>query len=179
MTFYLLGPSGAGKTTLGKLLAEKGVIKFLDSDDVLGDRYDQWEAVEKELELWDSHTEALPLVVAVGAGTQNLDGHTPGQPLKQWLADDRREGVIAILCDPEETLKRRSGHHPSLQSVHGMEFAEARVELYELASESIKTTGRNKPESADELLTALGTIDSRWKPHFHRHLSASDQSIEQ
>ena len=179
MTFYLLGPSGAGKTTLGKLLADKGVIEFRDSDEVLGDRYGHWEAVEKELELWDSHSEALPLVVAVGAGTQNLDGHTAGQPLKQWLADDRREGVIAILCDPEETLNRRSGHHPSLQSVNGMEFNEARVELYELASESIKTTGRTKTESTEELLSLLGNFDSRWKPHFHRHLSASDQAIEQ
>lgn len=154
MTFYLVGPSGAGKSTLGHFLATEGVIEFVDSDRVLGDGTGQWERVLLTLDEWEARDEVLPLVVAIGAGTQDIDRNVKNRPLRTWLAD-RSDRVVAIMCTPEETLARRSRFHASLESVQDVEFAAERVRVYEVANESINTSGLDGSEAAVQLMRAL------------------------
>lgn len=157
LTFYLVGPSGAGKSTLGDLLANEGIVQFIDSDDVLVGvtGVQPWEAVLPCLLEWEACDADQPLLVAIGAGTQDIDRTNPSRPVWEWMTE-RRERVIAIRCTPDETLSRRSAHHISLQSVHNVEFDDARLQIYEVAKRSVDTSALTELEAALELVRALG-----------------------
>ena len=152
MVFYLVGPSGAGKSTLGQLLADHGHVRFADSDEeFIGNAEGQpWPTVLPQLMKWESDKEDPPLLVALGAGTQDIDRTEPNSPVLEWLAD-HCERVIAVMCTPAETLSRRMAHHDSLQSVSNIEFDEARKQIYQLAAHRIVTSDLTESQAAVEL----------------------------
>lgn len=126
----------------------------MDSDAELKGAAGRWESVLERLNTWEAQNDGLPLLVAIGAGTQDIDRNDPQRPLWNWLSG-RREKVLAIMCSPEETWDRRAQFHDTLASVLATEFDASRVRLYEIARESIVTSALTELEAAEELNRAL------------------------
>lgn|GEM_PF-5127434 len=126
----------------------------MDSDVELKGVEGRWESVLQFLNSWDSDNDTIPLLVAIGAGTQDIDRNDSRRPLWNWLCS-RREHVLAIMCSPEETLSRRSKFHDTLDSVNNTEFESSRVLLYEAACNSIVTSKVTDLGATEALKRAL------------------------
>jgi hypothetical protein len=129
--------------------------------------------VLRGLDEWEARDEVLPLVVAIGAGTQDIDRNDENRPLRKWLAG-RSERVIAIMCTPEETQNRRSRFHASLESVDAVEFASDRERIYEVAIESINTSGLTESEGAEQLMRVMD-LETEVQPCDKSHSQKSVQ----
>ncbi len=162
MTFYLVGPSGAGKTTLASALETQGLVRFVDSDVELKGVEGSWESVLELLNSYESMNDTIPLLLAIGAGTQDIDRNDPQRPLRNWLRT-RSEHVLAIMCSPNETFRRRAEFHDTLESVLRTEFAPARLDLYKIAGQSVSTSGHTESDSIGELARALN-IEAESRP---------------
>jgi len=120
-SIFLIGPMGAGKSTVGKFLAEKLRFEFVDSDHVIEERTgttiptifdiegekgfrDREETVIDELTQWPE------TVVATGGGVVERE------PNRQHL---RSRGFVVYLKSPVENLIARTRHdrnRPLLQN---------------------------------------------------------------
>ncbi len=118
---FLIGPMGAGKTTVGKLLAKRLILGFADSDSEIQHQAGMdipqifataGEAAFRnhEARVIDQLTQVDQQVLAIGGGgilgTQN----------RQHLTD--RGMVIYLQCSPKQQYQRtrRSQHRPLLQT---------------------------------------------------------------
>jgi len=120
-SIFLIGPMGAGKSTVGKFLAEKLHFEFVDSDHVIEERTgttiptifdiegesgfrDREEAVVDEL------TQLHDTVLATGGGVVERESN------RQHL---RSRGFVVYLKSPVENLIARTKHdrnRPLLQN---------------------------------------------------------------
>lgn len=158
LTFYLVGPSGAGKTTVAKELESRGAVRLVDTDcewkDSEGGEEGElrtWASVDvvlPALEEWDAAEQEPPFLVVIGAGTQCIDCCGTGRPIYDWLAI-RRERVIAILCSPESIAKRRPHHN--LTSARCREFAPEREAIYQLPGLVIDSDLHSAAQIADKI----------------------------
>lgn len=162
---FLIGPMGAGKTTVGKRLAEVRGMDFADSDHEIERRtgVDIAYIFEKEGEAGFRKREAQviaeltqrsKLVLATGGGAV-LD---PGN--RQHLSS---RGFVVYLCAALQQQLRRTGHtshRPLLQDGDPQEILERlfsiRDPLYrEVADLVIDTQGRNARILAQEIESQL------------------------
>lgn len=167
---FLIGPMGAGKTTVGKRLAKLKGMRFLDSDHEIEERtgVDIGFIFEKEgeagfrrreREVIAELTQETGMVLATGGGAV-LD------------ADNRRDlsarGFVVYLCTPvsqQAERTRYSKHRPLLQVDNPRERLEElmaeRDPLYrETADMIINTEGLQAPnlvQLIDERLATLST----------------------
>jgi shikimate kinase len=158
----LIGPPAAGKTTVGRLLAERLGVPFVDSDDLVVERagkpvseifVDDGEEAFRRLEA-DAVAEALTrdAVVALGGGAvlaedtrKLLAGHpvvllfatVPTSAARVGLNRDRP----LLLGNPRQQLRT---------------LLEARLPLYrEVAVAEVGTDDRSPDEVADAVLAVL------------------------
>ncbi|MCQ2464434.1 MAG: shikimate kinase [Oscillospiraceae bacterium] len=165
MTLYLCGFMGCGKSTVGKLLAEKSGLKFTDLDDYIeekeqmsipeifaqkGEGYfrEREAAAVKELSAENS-------VVACGGGTIINDNSAR-------IA--RENGTVFFLDIPFETCYSRikdDTHRPLVvnntkEQLHGI-FSQ-RHDIY-LKNSTLSVNADNTPEAVcDEIMNAVKNI---------------------
>ena len=165
MTLYLCGFMGCGKSTVGKLLAEKSGLKFTDLDDYIeekeqmsipeifaqkGEGYfrEREAAAVKELSAENS-------VVACGGGTIINDNSAR-------IA--RENGTVFFLDIPFETCYSRikdDAHRPLVvnntkEQLHGI-FSQ-RHDIY-LKNSTLSVNADNTPEAVcDEIMNAVKNI---------------------
>jgi shikimate kinase len=163
---FLIGPMGAGKTTVGRRLAELRGMDFADSDHEVEERtgVDIAYIFEKEGEagfrrrekqVIDELTAGHNLVLATGGGAV-LDAEN--------RAHLSSRGVVVYLhATVDHQLKRtgHSDHRPLLQKGDRRQVLEdllaARDPLYrEVADLVVETDGRNARALADEIEQRLG-----------------------
>lgn len=163
-TAVIIGPPGAGKSTIGTLLAERLGVDFIDIDIVVEDRagkpvgdifLDEGEGAFRRLEraaVADALREASG-VVALGGGSV-LDERT--------RTDLASHSVVYLQVDFADAVKR-VGLNQARPLLAGNPRArlkallEERLPIYEgLATATINTTGYHPEEIVDEILTALG-----------------------
>jgi len=159
----LVGLMGTGKTTVGRVLAERLGRKLVDSDAVVEARTGRTvreifradgEAAYRQLEtaaLLDALAEPEPLVIAAAGGVVlspvNRAALVEGDALVVWLR-----------ADPDVTLERavRGEHRPLLdRDPEGTlrRMATDREPFYrEVADVDVDTTGRAPQEIADEIV---------------------------
>ncbi|MBN1439895.1 MAG: 3-dehydroquinate synthase [Anaerolineales bacterium] len=109
MNFYIYGPPGCGKTTVGMLLAERMGWHFLDTDKIIEHeagmpiteiflQKGEAEFRSREKELLKKLSKSTRTVVALGGGTlvdpENRDQVEQDGP------------VVCLMCEPEVILKR-------------------------------------------------------------------------
>jgi shikimate kinase len=159
----LVGPPGAGKSTIGRLVAERLGLPFRDTDDdvaavagkPISDIFvDDGEAAFRALERTavDAALAAHSGVLAVGGGAV-LDSHTRADLsarhvvwLDVGLADaSKRVGLArerpVLALNPRATLSR---------------LLEERRPLYaEVATLTVQTDGREPADIADDVVAAL------------------------
>lgn len=159
---FLIGPMGAGKTTVGRRLAEARGLTFIDSDAEIEDRtgVDIPLIFEKEGESGFRKRERLVIgdltqrnniVLATGGGAI-LDPDN-----RQWLS--ARGFVVYLYASVDQQLHRtsRTDNRPLLQNVPDRRAVlealfEQRDPLYrEIADLTVRTDGRNARLLAREI----------------------------
>ena len=112
--FFLYGPPGSGKTTMGKLLAARLDLPFIDLDmriaEKAGKPIPAIFAGEGEPAFRARETEALRQVVSEGRGVVALGGGALLAPVNRALAEDT--GRVLCLDATLETLEARVAQAP-------------------------------------------------------------------
>ena len=183
----LTGFMGCGKSTIGRILAEKRGQEFLDTDRYIeqkqGRSISDMFATQGEEVFRDMETEALreliqkqePMVIALGGGLP-IGGNLYGdEPVRQraLLRGERNRELLAELgyvfylkITPEEVYRRLKGDttRPLLQTedpytrITGL--LQQRDMWYEkCADEIITVAGKNKWLIADEIIRKLSRIE--------------------
>ena len=155
----LTGFSGSGKTTVGRAVAEKLRLPFLDLDEVVADRAEMpvEQIFERLGEAGFRSLESAALadaarlsgcVVATGGGAV-----TDRERFPRLAAGSL---VVVLHCDSAETERRLAGSHPRPLLGPGQgriaSLMEARGPAYAAAGPVVATTGRAAVEVAAELV---------------------------
>jgi shikimate kinase len=162
---FLIGPMGAGKTTIGKQLAQALGMTFGDSDQEIQRRtgvdiptifeYEGEEGFrQREQQVIDELTQIDNQVLATGGGAVLRAEN------RQHLS--ARGIVIFLDCSPQQQYERtyRDRNRPLLQTedpLHRLTtLMEAREPLYrETADYTVSTEGRSATAVANEILALL------------------------
>lgn len=161
----LVGAPGAGKTTVGKALAARLGVEFLDTDDLVVTRagksisdifLDDGEEAFRRLE-----TEALASALASSEGVLSLGGGVvmreenrallAGQPVV-WLEVTLADAVARVGLGNSRPLL--------MGNVRGrlLELLTERTPVYAaVASIRVSTTQRSVPTVVDDIMKALGS----------------------
>lgn len=163
----LLGFMGTGKTAVGKILAQKLSLKFVDLDNLIeqemgmsvsdiffnfGEPY--FREREKEMVRRISHKKNL--VIATGGGVV-LDDEN--------IENLRRHGILITLMASVEEIYRRisqTKNRPLLDVPYPektiKEMLELRQPRYELADFTVNTSGRSVEDVAEEIIKYISSL---------------------
>ena len=163
---FLVGPMGAGKTTIGRHLAQSLGMEFRDSDLEIQRRtgvdiptifeYEGEEGFrQREQQVIDELTQLDNQVLATGGGAVMRAEN------RQYLS---ARGIVFYLeCTPQQQYERtyRDRNRPLLQTEDPLarlkELMQVREPLYrETADYVVTTEGRSAAAVANEILAKLG-----------------------
>jgi shikimate kinase len=149
----LVGFMGSGKTTVGKLIAEKTGMPLLDMDALIEERAgkpitaifaDEGEAHFRQLEreMVRELAQREGQIISTGGGiVLNPDN----------IADFERTGLVVCLLADAQTVLERVKHDTSRPLLAGdkekkiLEILDSRKHLYESIAHRIDTSGRPSP----------------------------------
>ena len=159
----LVGPMGVGKTTIGKKLAKKLGISFIDTDVLITKRHGEIPQIFAEVgeskfrefeEACVLEAIASPAVVATGGGAV-LSEHT-----RAALTETK---VVYLSTDGKHMASRLAGgNRPLLKDglADWRRIYESRRELYEqVADLTIDTSGTPLKVLVDDIANRLDSID--------------------
>ncbi len=169
----LVGPGGAGKSTIGALLAERLNVAFLDLDRHFADRlgdigeyigrygYDAYARANVETYCSLLRTEAEPEVVALSSGfmTYARDIH-PEYPTV-WCEIEQSPTTFVLLpavdCDVcvAETVRRQIGRPFGRSASREEAVIRARFEIYMAVPARKIETMRPAAAAVDEIIASL------------------------
>ena len=163
---FLIGPMGAGKTTIGKQVAQSLGMTFRDSDQEIQKRtgvdiptifeYEGEEGFrQREEQVIDDLTQVEQQVLATGGGTVMRERN------RQHLS--ARGIVFFLACSAEQQYERtyRDRNRPLLQTENPLtrlhELMAVREPLYRATADYVVSTeGRSATAVASEILGILG-----------------------
>lgn len=165
-SIFLVGPMGAGKSSIGKQLANKLKLAFFDSDIELEKRAGasiSWIFdVEGEPGMRDREEKVIEELTAIKSIVLATGGGSILRPNNRTVLAAR--GIVIYLKTPiEQQLKRTKhnrGHRPLLQvedtESRIKELAEVRNPLYEAIADYTLTTNRSSTyDVVDAIIQAL------------------------
>jgi shikimate kinase len=165
---FLVGPMGAGKTTVGRQLSETLRMEFLDSDHEIQRRTGvdiptifEFEGEEgfrnREQAVIDELTAREGIILATGGGAILREVNR--------LHLSSRGFVVYLQCTPEQQFERtrRDKNRPLLQTENPLEKLKSlmriRDPLYRQAADLVITTeGRNTQSVVREIVKSLEPI---------------------
>jgi len=168
-TIILIGPMGAGKSAVGRKLAEELQLEFVDSDDVIEERtgvdipyiFDREGEAGfrvRERQVIDDLSKRKGIVLATGGGAVQ-DPHT-----RQRLG--QRGRVVYLHATVDQQLKRtRSGRErPMLKNGEPREILEALMavrdpQYREIADVVVETDGRRVTAVTREIRRRLAELE--------------------
>ena len=155
---YLIGMMGAGKSTIGRILAQKLRYRFFDTDDLVekiaGKSIAKIFETEGEKSFRDLETETLKEISAYNHSVIATGGGVIQKPIN-WSY--LRQGLI-IWLDPDiEVLKKRVSKNQNRPLAGQLEsLLEKRYPLYSQADLHIKCLHYQRPDQvADFILTKI------------------------
>jgi shikimate kinase len=154
---FLIGPMGAGKTTIGRLLAKALGVVFVDSDKEIEQRtgvsipmifeYEGETGFRKrESDVLASLTQTCPIVLATGGGSVLLPAN------RDYLCE--RGFVVYLQCSVDKQMERthKDTNRPLLKTENPRarleELLAARDPLYRSLADFIVDTGHFSSRSA-------------------------------
>ena len=159
----LVGFMGSGKTTVGKLMAEKTGMPLLDMDSIIADRAGKT-INEIFADEGEAHFRALERSLAQELATTegNIISTGGGIVLNpENINDFEKTGLVVCLLADAETVLDRVKHDSSRPLLAGdkeskiIQLLESRKTLYESISHRIDTSGRPSPEPTAQEIIAL------------------------
>ena len=173
LNIYLIGMMGAGKTTVGKLLAEKLQYRFIDTDNIIETvsqkSINQIFAEEGESAFRQLETDVL---VQVSAYLRTVIATGGGIVLRQNNWSYLQEGMVIYLDVPVDLLVKRLANdniRPLLQAEDLTEklskLQQERETLYKQADITISVTA--KDQATDIVEEIIAQIPSKIKPPFN------------
>lgn len=157
----LVGFMGSGKTTVGKLIAEKTGMTLLDMDSIIADRAGK-SINEIFADEGETHFRTLErsLTQELAATEGNIISTGGGIVLNpQNITDFEKTGLVVCLLVDAETVLDRVKHDSSRPLLAGdkeaqiIQLLESRKTLYESIIHQIDTSGRPSPEpTAQEII---------------------------
>lgn len=163
----LIGTMGAGKTTVGRLLADQLGVGFLDSDQIVEDRVgksvqdvfvDDGEATFRRME-----RDAVAGALATHDGVLSLGGGAVLDPATQALLAGRPVVFLRVgLADAVKRVGLGAGRPLLLGNLRSRvkQLLDERAPLYErLSRVTVDTDDRRPEEIAAEIAAALTTTD--------------------
>ena len=167
----LMGPRASGKTTVGRQLAGRLDVPFLDLDEAVLARLAQrsvtraWELLGEETwRVAEGAVLALELIDGAG-GVIALGGGAPTYRLTREFMESRQASgealVVYLECPVDELVRRLTeapGDRPSLTGMGTVEevesVLEAREPIYRELADLIQPAGGASPESIAEAIEA-------------------------
>lgn len=164
MNIYLCGFMGCGKSTVGKILAKKLSMEFIDMDTAIEDfykmkipeifsSYGEEGFRERETEICRILSEKDSLIVACGGGAVLR---------KENVEIIKKSGTIVFLKVPEENLINRLRNDPTPRPViqnksdeNILEIYRNRLPKYLEAAEKIVDCCENPEENAERIVSSL------------------------
>jgi len=160
---------GSGKTTVGKLIAEKTGMPLLDMDSIIADRAGKT-INEIFADEGEAHFRALEraLVQELAATEGNIISTGGGIVLNpDNIRDFEKTGLVVCLLVDAESVLDRVRHDSSRPLLAGdkeaniLQLLESRRNLYASISHKIDTSGRPSPEpTAQEIIDLYHSINS-------------------
>lgn len=151
MVFYVIGPSGGGKTSCASFVSQELGITHFDLDSLCKGNEFNWEVCSKTLQQIEKQTSDGPVVVDIGAGTQTLP------PLCDFLKD-KTNRLLLVYTDPTEGIGRNPlGPERLLAEYVTTEYV-SREKLYALAEHKIDITGKSLAESRKMFLEEFSRL---------------------
>ncbi|MEW6400116.1 MAG: shikimate kinase, partial [Bacillota bacterium] len=167
MKIYLVGPTGAGKTTIGQILASRLRLPFLDADELIavraGKSIGDIFAREGEQGFRHREREAVRVIAELGSAVVALGGGAVLDPgVRELLGRSGR--VVALEEDPDVLVERiRRSPRPGLPDPSHPAFAgEARravckrMDAVRGLGPAVTVTGLGPEEAAARVLAGLG-----------------------
>lgn len=173
----LIGPMGAGKTTIGKLLAQQLKYKFFDSDAVIeqnsGARISWIFEKEGEVGFRERETRAIAELTQTQHTVLATGGGAVVAPInRDYLA---RGIVIYLQASVEVQYERtcRDRNRPLLQTENPkqrlQELFDLRHPIYLATADIVVTTGHRSPKKmVEDILHALRDFGLETTPISHR-----------
>lgn len=157
----LVGFMGSGKTTVGKLIAEKTGMPLLDMDSIIVERAGK-SINEIFAEEGEAHFRSLEraLVQELAATEGNIISTGGGIVLNpDNIADFEQTGLVVCLLVDADTVLDRVRHDTTRPLLAGdkeakiLQLLESREPLYESINHKIDTSGRPSPvPTAQEII---------------------------
>ena len=157
----LVGFMGSGKTTVGRLIAEKTGMTLLDMDAIIADRAGKT-INEIFADEGEAHFRALERSLAqeLAATEGNIISTGGGIVLNpENINDFEKTGLVVCLLADAETVLDRVKHDSSRPLLAGdkeaniIRLLESRQTLYKSITHQIDTSGRPSPEpTAQEII---------------------------
>ena len=158
----LVGFMGTGKTTVGRLLAEKTGMPLVDMDAVIEERAGKT-ITEIFAEDGESHFRKLEreMVRELAAKEGQIVSTGGGIVLNpENITDFEKTGLVVCLLASAETVLERVKHDTARPLLAGdkeakiIQLLETRKPLYEALAHKVDTNGRPSPEpTATEIIT--------------------------
>ena len=162
----LVGTMGAGKSTVGRLVAERLGVAFADSDVIVEERagksvqdvfVEDGEATFRALE-----RDAVAWALDHHDGVLSLGGGAVLDPATRQLLADRPVVFLQVgLADAVKRVGLGTGRPLLLGNVRARvkQLLDERTPIYEgVARLTVATDGRRPADIADEIVTALATL---------------------
>ncbi|HEU0257049.1 MAG TPA: shikimate kinase [Microbacteriaceae bacterium] len=154
MTVVVIGPPAAGKTSVGRELAARLGVRFVDTDDVIVSQHGPIPQIfASRGEPWFRRVERAAVARSLAAGgVVSLGGGAPLDAETAGLLADHR--VILLTVDvPSAAARIGGGGRPLVGDIDSWrDLVERRMPAYRaLAKRTIDTSGRAVDELADEL----------------------------
>lgn len=163
MVYIVMGVSGSGKTTIGKMLAERLAVKFYDADD-----YHPQNNIDKMKNLTPLEDEdRIPWLLNLAHHISQWNMHEGAvlacsalkEKYRKILSKDDRERVVFIYLDGSKNLilkrmKKRKGHFFS------SDLLESQFNTLEEPLDGIKVRIDKTPENiSNEIVDKLKMVD--------------------
>ena len=173
LNVYLIGMMGAGKTTVGELLAQKLQYRFLDIDNII-------ETVSKKSinEIFAEAGEEgfrqleTEVLMQVSAYIRTVISTGGGIILRQENWSYLQEGMVIYLDVPVELLVKRLAHDQTRPLLQNEDLTEkltklktVREALYQQADITIPVT--EKDQTTDIVAEIIAKIPTKIKPPFN------------
>jgi shikimate kinase / 3-dehydroquinate synthase len=172
----LIGFMGAGKTTVGRLLAHELRTDFVDADDAIEER-----AALPVADIFESRGEGefrrleratVADLVRNGEGVVALGGGALGDEATRKMLGSRRDLTVVYLAVDHDEALRRIGpdrSRPMLTFTDARGLHERRRATYETAaSVTIETTGRTPQRIVREIVETIDETSGHLRPATRR-----------